>query len=48
MTVQSESRTTGRVQMVCSAFFIFVALDTSGKKQKVMPIVPQSVEEQHN
>ena len=38
VTVQSESRTTGRVQMVCSAFFIFVALDASGKKQKVRVI----------
>ena len=45
--VTSESRITGRVQVVCSAFFMFVALDSNGKKQRVQPVVAESVEEQH-
>ena len=47
VTVQAESADAAGERAVVSACFIFVALDADGKKIKVEPIAPQSVEEKH-
>ena len=35
MSVNAEGLIDGRKRHVCSAFFVFVALDAAGKKRKV-------------
>lgn len=47
VSVHSEAKT-GEIQMVCSAFFMFVALGEDGRKKKVPRILAESVEEQHS
>ena len=47
VAVSTEDLQTGQQQTVCLAFFIFVALDHSGKKMKVEQVVPESLEERH-
>ena len=47
VTVHAESPGTAGERPVCSAGFIFVALAPDGKKVKLAPVVPDTVEERH-
>ena len=47
VTVHAESPGAAGERPVCSAGFIFVALAPDGKKVKLAPVVPDTVEERH-
>ncbi|KAK3266161.1 hypothetical protein CYMTET_25195 [Cymbomonas tetramitiformis] len=47
VVVHMESLTTGHRAVICNAFFVFVALDDAGKKKRVPPVLPETVEERH-
>jgi acyl-CoA hydrolase len=47
LLVNTENPESGKMRLVCSAFFTFVAIGQDGNKVEVPPVIPESVDERH-